>query len=204
MKLRFSAASPFVRKVTVVALEAGLDGKIERVPTSVLPTKPDPAYQTAANPLAKVPALTLDTGESLFDSPVICEYLDSLHGGTKLFPPSGPARWTALRRQALGDGILDAAVLNRYELAVRPEQYLWPDWTAGQMAKVNGALDALEAEADKLGSTVDIGTITIGCALGYLDFRYGDLGWRKARPKLAAWYETFAARPSMQATVPKA
>ncbi len=203
MKLRFSAASPFVRKVTVVALETGLDAKIERVPTSVVPTKPDPAYQKA-NPLAKVPALTLDNGETLIDSPVICEYLDSLHGGAKLFPPPGPARWTALRRQALADGILDAAVLNRYELAVRPEQYRWPDWTAGQMAKVSGALDALEAEADKLGSTVDIGTITIGCALGYLDFRYADLGWRKTRAKLATWYENFSKRPSMQATVPKA
>ncbi len=90
MKLRFSAASPFVRKVTVVALETGLDAKIERVPTSVLPTKPDAEYQKA-NPLAKVPALTLDSGESLFDSRVICEYLDSLHGGAKMFPASGTA-----------------------------------------------------------------------------------------------------------------
>ncbi len=95
-------------------------------------------------------------------------------------------------------------MLNRYELAVRPEPYRWPDWTTGQMAKVKGALDALEGEADKLGATVDIGTITIGCALGYLDFRYADLGWRTGRAKLAKWYEGFAARPSMQVTVPKA
>ena len=203
MKLRYSPTSPYVRKVMVVALETGLEGKLDKIETSVAPTKPNTDV-AKVNPLMKVPALALDNGETLFDSPVICEYLDSLHGGAKMFPPAGPARWTALRRQALADGILDAAVLNRYELAVRPEQYRWPDWTAGQMAKVKGALDALESEADKLGATVDIGTITIGCALGYLDFRYADLGWRQDRPKLAKWYEGFAARPSMLATVPKA
>ncbi len=201
MKLRYSPASPYVRKVTVVALETGLDAKLERVPTTVSPTKPDAAYQKE-NPLAKVPAVVLDNGDTLFDSPVICEYLDSLHGGPKLFPASGPARWTALRRQALGDGILDAAILTRYE-SIRPDQYKWSDWTNGQLAKVRGGLAALEAEADKLGVTVDIGTITIGCALGYLDFRFADLGWRTAAPKLATWYQGFSARASMQATVPK-
>jgi len=202
VKLRHSPASPYVRKVNVVALETGLDKQIERVPTTVSPTKPDANYQKE-NPLAKVPALMLDTGDTLFDSPVICEYLDSLHGGAKLFPASGAARWSALRRQALGDGILDAAILTRYE-SVRPDQFKWPDWMDGQMAKVRGGLAALEAEADKFGGTVDIGTITIGCALGYLDFRFADLGWRKTCPKLAAWYERFSARPSMQATAPKA
>jgi glutathione S-transferase len=201
VKLRYSPTSPYVRKVIVVALETGLDSKIERVATSVAPTKPNEDVQKD-NPLMKVPALALDNGEALFDSPVICEYLDSQHGGAKLFPPSGPARWTALRRQALGDGILDAAILTRYE-SIRPDQFKWPDWMTGQMAKVRAALAALDSEADKLGGTVDIGTITVGCALGYLDFRYADLGWRKLAPKLAKWYEGFAARPSMQATVPK-
>ncbi|MBI3516456.1 MAG: glutathione S-transferase, partial [Proteobacteria bacterium] len=137
-----------------------------------------------------------------FDSPVICEYLDSLHGGAKMFPASGPARWAALRRQATADGILDAAILTRYE-ALRPETIRWSDWTDGQMAKVRGALGALELDADKLGSTVDIGTITIGCALGYLDFRFPSEGWAKRCPKLAKWYEGFSARPSMKATVPQ-
>ena len=202
MKLRYSPASPYVRKVTVVALETGLDGRIERVPTTVSPTKPDPGYQRQSNPLAKVPALSLDSGETLFDSPVICEYLDSLHGGAKMFPASGPARWTALRRQATADGILDAAILRRYEL-LRPENVRWADWDTGQTAKVTGALAALEAEANTLGSTVDIGTITIGCALGYLDFRFAAENWRPAHPKLATWYEGFSARPSMKATVPQ-
>ena len=202
MKLRYSSASPYVRKVSVVAIETGLDKQIERVPTSVMPTKPNADIQKE-NPLAKVPSLTLDTGEALFDSPVICEYLDSLHSGPKMFPAAGPARWTALRRQALGDGILDAAILTRYE-GTRPAQFQWPDWKDAQLAKVKTALASLEAEADKLGSTVDIGTITIGCALGYLDFRFADLGWRKTAPKLAKWYEVFSARPSMKATAPQA
>ena len=202
MKLRYSPASPYVRKVNVVALETGLDGRLERVPTSVSPIKPDAGYQKESNPLAKVPAVVLDNGEALFDSPVICEYLDSLHGGAKMFPPAGPARWTALRRQATGDGVLDAAILMRYEL-LRPEAMRWAAWTQGQMAKVHGGLAALEAEADSLGATVDIGTISIGCALGYLDFRFASENWRAKHPKLATWYEGFAKRPSMTATAPK-
>ena len=110
---------------------------------------------------------------------MICEYLDSLHDGPKMFP-AGPARWTALRRQAESDGILDAALLVRYETFLRPEERRWPEWIEGQKLKFRRALDALEAEADAFGDTVDIGTITTGCALGYLDFRYADEGWRTA------------------------
>ena len=201
MKLRYSPASPYVRKVMVLALETGLAGKLEKIPTTVSPTKPSPDV-AKDNPLIKVPALVLDDGQTLFDSPVICEYLDSLHGGAKLFPASGPARWTALRRQALGDGILDAAILTRYE-GIRPDGFKWPDWIEGQMTKVRTALAELEREADKLGGTVDIGTITIGCALGYLDFRFASEDWRAKHPKLAAWYASFAARPSMKETVPQ-
>jgi glutathione S-transferase len=198
--LRYSPTSPYVRKVMVLALETGLEGKLEKVETSVAPTKPN-LDMAKDNPLIKVPALVLDNGETLFDSPVICEYLDSQHTGTKLFPANGPARWTALRRQALGDGILDAAILTRYE-SIRPDPFKWPDWMEAQMTKVRTALAAAEKEADKLGSTVDIGTITLGCALGYLDFRYASENWRAKHPKLAKWYEGFATRPSMAKTAP--
>jgi glutathione S-transferase len=201
VKLRYSPTSPYVRKVMVVALETGLAGKLEKIETSVAPTKPN-LDVAKVNPLIKVPALALDSGETLFDSPVICEYLDSLHGGAKLFPASGPARWTALRRQALGDGILDAAILTRYE-SIRPDSFKWPDWIEGQMTKVRTALAELETEADKLGTTVDIGTITIGCALGYLDFRFAGENWPAKHPKLAKWYAGFAKRPSMAETAPK-
>jgi glutathione S-transferase len=202
VKLSYSAASPFVRKVLVAAFETGLAPRIERVPTTVAPNHVNAEYQRA-QPLAKVPALTTDDGTVLYDSRVICEYLDSLHQGPKLFPAAGAARWTALRRQALGDGICDAAVLNRYETFLRPEEKRWDQWIDGQMRKVRGSLDALEAEAPALGDTVDIGAIAIGCALGYLDFRYASEHWRSGRPKLAAWYEKFASRASMQETQPK-
>ena len=133
---------------------------------------------------------------------MICEYLDSLHDGPKMFPPAGPARWRALRRQAEGDGIMDAGVLARYETFLRPEERRWPEWTHGQKLKFRRALDALEVEAEDFGDTVDIGTVTIGCALGYLDFRYGDEDWRATRPMLAGWLERFSERPSMARTAP--
>src|SRR5712691_5297041 len=160
MKLRYSPASPYVRKVMIVALEGSLAERIEKVPTTVLPVKANDALK-AENPLVKVPALTTDAGETLYDSPVICESLDSLHKAAKMFPSAGPARWTALRRQALGDGILDAAILTRYETTVRPKELQWSEWIDGQMRKVRGALDALERE--DLNGPFDIGTLTIAC-----------------------------------------
>src|SRR3954470_24384747 len=121
MKLRHNPASPYVRKVMVVAHELGLADKIELLSTAVSPVESNAAL-AAENPLVKIPALTTDDGQVLFDSPVICEYLDSLAGGGKVFPASGKARWTALCQQALGDGILDALILCRYEIAARPEE----------------------------------------------------------------------------------
>lgn len=202
MKLRYSPTSPFVRKVMVAALETGLVDRIEKVPSSVTPIKPNDEV-ARENPLVKVPALTTDDGLVLYDSPVICEYLDSLHSGAKLFPPSGHPRWVALRQQALGDGMLEAAILNRYE-QLRPKEYQWPEWTDGQMRKVRGAVGALEIEAEQglLRGPLTIGLLTIGCALGYLDFRYAGEGWRERHPALAKWYADFARRQSMLTTVP--
>ncbi len=120
-----------------------------------------------------------------------------------MFPAAGPARWTALRRQAEGDGILDAGVITRYETFLRPEPRRWPEWVEGQKGKIGRALDALEGEAGSFGNAVDIGTITIGCALGYLDFRYAADDWRARRPQLAGWFETFGKRPSMAETAPR-
>ena len=200
MRLRYSPTSPYVRKVLVTAIELGLAEGIERVPTDTL----DPMSGLSDdNPLGKVPALILEDGEVLYDSPVVCEYLDSLHEGPKLFPPSGPERWRALRRQALGDGILDAAILRMLETLRRPEALRWKGWIDKQAGKVTRALDLLETEAASLGDPLTIGHITIGCALGYLDFRFADDDWRAGHAELAAWYEDFAGRPSMQQTVPK-
>jgi glutathione S-transferase len=199
MKLRYAAASPYVRKVLVVAHEQRLAGRIELVPTTISPVQPNDSL-AAENPLMKVPSLTTDDGQVLFDSPVICEYLDSLASGPKLFP-AGAARWTALRQQALGDGILDALILCRYE-ATRPEDKRWSGWTDGQMKKAHQGLAA--AEREDLSGPRTIGHVTIGCTLGYLDFRFPDDGWCGRHPKLAAWYSAVEALPSMQATKPPA
>lgn len=202
MKLLYSPASPYVRKVMVCAIETGLAGRIEKQPETVLPVKPNEAV-ARANPLIKVPSLTTDDGMVLYDSPVICEYIDGLHSGTKLFPAAGAVRWTALRLQALGDGILDAAILVRYEGAVRPEEKRWSDWIDGQMRKVRGALDSLEADIGVLSGPLTIGQITIGCALGYLDFRFASENWRAKRPRLDAWCADLGKRKSMQETMPQ-
>ncbi len=203
MKLYHSAASPFVRKSLVAAHETGLAGRIEIATIALTPVASN-AQLNEENPLGKIPALVLEDGTTVFDSRVICEYLDTLHDGPRLFPADERERWTALRRQALADGLLDAAILGRYETFLRPAERQWTDWVDGQRAKFRRALDALEGEADRFGDTVDIGTIAAGCAADYLDFRSLDDGWRDSRPRLAAWLEKFAARPSMQATRPSA
>lgn len=204
MKLLHAPTSPFVRKVMVVARETGLADRIETVFNAASPLQRDPAL-TSLNPLGKIPALLLDDGTALYDSAVICEYLADLAGDTVIFP-TGSARWPALTLQALGDGLLDAAVGNRYESVMRPAALRWPDWSQAQMAKIAGALDTVEAmaRAGRIGPTLHhIGLITLGCALGYLDFRYADLGWREGRPATAQWFAAFDARPAMEATRPR-
>jgi len=203
MKLYISPASPFVRKVRLVALEAGLASRIQEVPTAVSPVKANPDL-AQANPLMKLPALVTDEGFALFDSPVICEYLDSLNPGRKLFPAAGAARWIALRQQAVADGILDAAIGVRYQTALAPKELQWTDWQDGQRAKWKQALDFLEAEAGTLAGEPTIGSLSVAATLAWLDFRYGSDDWRNGRPQLAAWLAVFAQRPSMQATMPSA
>ena len=202
MKLFHNIASPFVRKVRVLAAETGLASRMELVQSVFTPVSPDTDL-FASNPLGKIPTLMLEDGTALFDSRVICEYLDSLHAGPKMFPPEGAARWAALARQALGDGILDAAVGTRYELALREPSRQWPEWIENQKQKYRRSLDTLEAEAATLDGPLDIGVITAACALGYLDFRYPDEAWRDKRPGLARWYASFSERDSMRSTAPE-
>ena len=193
MKLRYSTTSPFVRKVHVLAIETGQIDKIELVKT--VTTDPDLGRD---NPLQKVPAMEMDDGSSLYDSRVICEYLDSQAGG-KFFPPAGPARWTALRRQALADGMMDAAVLRMME-SKKAENLRSADWDKRQKLKVTQGLAALEA--DHLGPQLDIGTLSVAIVLDYLDFRFKAEDWRPAHPKLAAWHKTFSERASLKKTLP--
>ena len=197
MQLVFSPTSPFVRKVRVCAIEHGLEAKLVLAPVGDLA----PGTIRNLNPLAKVPALILDDGGVLYDSPVICEYIDALGGGGQ-FPKAGPERWTALRRQALGDGLCDAALRQVMENR-RPEGDRHLDENEHQAKAVTAALDVMEAAASDLATeTLTIGEIAIACALGYLDLRFAHRDWRAGRPTLAAWYQIIAQRPSLQATRP--
>jgi glutathione S-transferase len=199
MKIFFSPASPFVRKCMVSAAELGLT--LETLPSAAGPVARDQTI-IPENPLGQVPTLLVEDDEAFYDSRVICEFLDAQAGGGRLFPAAGRDRWRALREQALGDGLLGAALLARYESVLRPQDKQWDDWSRGQMDKVRTALDRFETWADAFGDRVDIGTITAGCGLGYLEFRFPALPWREARPQLSAWFDRFGDRPSMVATKP--
>ncbi|CAA7618567.1 Glutathione S-transferase [Candidatus Terasakiella magnetica] len=199
MKLRYSTTSPFARKCLVVAMETGLEDRVEVVITSPWAESDLPKD----NPLGKIPALVTDGGEGLFDSPVICEYLDSLHGGVRLLPPEGGKRWSQLRLVALGDGLLDALVAKRVETAMRPEDKRWGNWIERQDKAVARSLDVLEDECTLWGSDFLMGQIAVACALSYADFRFAADGWRTGRPRLAAWFAEIAKRPSMVRSEPK-
>ena len=196
MKLAYSPNSPYVRKCLVLAIQRGIDKQMALWTVGTT----DPTL-LKVNPLSKVPTLVLDDGTALYDSPVICEYLDSVGDGPKMFPPVGPARWKALRQEALGDGILDATQPRRREIAL-PQDEGRQTYIALQQGKVKAALAVLEAEADSLGMLTNIGEITIACALGYMDFRYPNEPWRPGHPKLEAWYAKVSAMPAMTRTVP--
>jgi glutathione S-transferase len=197
MKLHWSPRSPFVRKVMIAAHELGLADRLDCVRTVAATTQPHEGLMRD-NPLSKLPTLVLADGMVIYDSPVICEYFDSLHDGPKLFPVTIPERMTALRWQALGDGMLDFLLLWRNELS-RPapsEPHL-----NSYRVRRGKSLEALEGEAGVLARTpYCIGHIAIGCALSYIDFRFAGDGWREAHPRLAAWHATIAARPSFRAT----
>jgi len=196
MKLRYSATSPFARKVLITAIECGVE--LDLVKTNAW----DPATDLVNdNPLSKIPALVLDDGQTLYDSPVICEYLDTLHTGHKLFPADSHERFRQLKLQALADGIMDAAVQIRIETALRPEDKRWNDWVERQQNAITRGLDYLEKEVGHWGGVFLIGPITVVAALSYLDFRKV-CDWRNNRPHLAHWYQTTHNRRSVRETEP--
>jgi len=198
MKLYHAAPSPFARKARIAASLRGLADRLELVAVDAMASPPE---LVAANPLSKIPALLTDDGQCLYDSPVICEYLDELGDAPRLFPAAGPARWTALRLQALGDGIMDAALAVVYESRRPPEDARAAN-VARQKAAIARALDALEAETETLEGPWTIGSVTAVCALGYLEFRLGVDNWLATRPKLAAWYAKASAEPLIAESAP--
>lgn len=198
MELKYSPLSPFVRKVTVVAHELGI---AERIRLTKVDARNDPGSLVPFNPLGKIPALVTDDGTVIFDSPVICEYLDAEFGGHRLLPASGPKRWAVLTRMALADGIMEAAVLVRNERA-RPEPKQSADWIAWQLKKVYGGLDHLETQVDSFGDTLDLGLISVACALGYMPLRIEELVGLPRWPKLRAWGERVSQREAFKRTAP--
>ncbi|WP_343737012.1 glutathione S-transferase N-terminal domain-containing protein [Achromobacter sp.] len=200
MKLHWSPRSPFVRKVMIVLDEAGIADRVTLVRTPVAMDKPN-LDLVPDNPLIKLPTLVLEDGTALYDSRVICAYLDTLTGAG-LLPADLRARLLAERRQALGDGFLDALLLFRQERN-KPAARQTPAWLDAFALKTRAVLAALEAEAPALqASGFDLGLIAIGCALSYMDYRFPDIAWRDGHPALAAWHARFAARPSVMRTQP--
>ncbi len=200
LKLHAGPISPYARKVLVVLHETGLIRRTEVIATSTGPLLANPIPDQ--NPLGKIPCLITEDGQPIYDSRVICEYLDARHPFPKLIP-AGETRWRTLTLEATADGILDAALLMVYEVRLRPTDKQSPDWVEAQWRKIAAALDALEADwIDHLNGLLDLGQIATGTALGYLDLRHSARDWREGRPKLTAWETEFAKRPSMLATIP--
>ncbi|MEZ5772249.1 glutathione S-transferase [Defluviimonas denitrificans] len=201
LRLYTSPTTPFGRKAMVLILEAGLADQVEiaQATGSPLDSSKMPLSQ---NPLGKIPALERGDGPAVYDSRVICRYLDD-RAGAGLYPPA-PRLWETLTLEATADGMIEAAILMLYEDRLRPEEKRFDGWVEGQWAKIARALDTLEGRwMSHLNGPLDMGQIAIGVALSYLDFRFDARGWREGRPELARWHEAFAARESMVATVPQ-
>ena len=202
MTLFYNAASPYVRKVVVLLHETGQFERVALQNTTLTPVSPS-AELNAENPVGKLPALRLADGSVIHDSRVILDYLDHQHVGNPLIPRGGSSRWRRLTLASLADALLDAALLIRYETALRPEEKHWDLWLNNQQEKIERTLTYFEQDAlVDLKSSFDVASISVAAALGYLDFRQPELGWRETCPGLAAWYQEISQRPSMQATQP--
>jgi glutathione S-transferase len=199
----YAPQSPFARKVRVTAIELGLADDIELVLQAVAPAKENADYAANVNPLRKIPALLLDDGRAIYDSTTICEYLDDLAGGGRIIPPPGPDRWDVLTQHALAQGMMEAAVLVRYETWLRPEEYRWPDYVDDQWGRIESGLDWFETNAKGLEGPANITHFALGCLLGYLDFRWPDADWRDGRTRLTSWSGWVARRGSFKQTEPK-
>ena len=202
MRLYTSPTTPFGRKVMVLILEAGLTDHIKISEVSGNPLDPG-SLPITRNPLGKIPALDLEDGPAIYDSRVICRYLDDL--AQSGFYPAAPLLWQTLTLEATADGILEAALSMVYENRMRPEAKRFPAWIDAQWSKIDRALDAIDTHwMAHLAGRLDMAHIAVGCALGYLDFRLGARDWRHGRPGLTLWAANFGKRPSMQATMPPA
>lgn len=202
MKLTFSPASPFARKLRICAIELGLLDKIELVPTKASPGTFNEDYSRNVSPLRKLPALILDDGSTIVDSYVIAEYFDELAGGGKLIPTSGAQKWQVKTEHSITQGMLDAMLLCRYEKMLRPEELRWQTWIDDQWERAWQGLQRFETQGDILTRNIDVAQIGLVCVLGYADFRFPDCGWRKAFPKIDAFHNRMMQRESVKISVP--
>ena len=202
MKLTFSPASPFARKVRIAAIETGLIDKIEFTPAAVVPGQANEEY-SKITPLKKLPVLILDNGDVILDSYVIVEYLNETAGGS-LIPGYGPARWQAKTDHSLINGMLDSMLLCRYEKMVRPQGLQWQAWSDDHWNRAWSGLKRFENRPEVLDGPFDVAQIGLACVLGYADFRFADCGWRKAYPKLDKFHQKMLERPSVKISVPPA
>lgn len=199
MKIYGDLISPFVRMTVVTAHEVGLGGRVQHVAESTNPAQVNPRL-ARLSPIGKIPILETDHGHGLYDSRVIIEYLCHVAGNSSLIPDDGVKRFRVLTLQALGQGMADAAVAYRYEVAARPKGLQWEDWMARTVTRINAGLDDLEANWMDSLAEVNAGAVAVAVTLSYIDFRMPDFGWRNGRPKLTAWHESFAGRDSMVKT----
>ena len=202
MQLISHPFSPYGRKVKITAMMKGVDKDITIGQTDT--NKPLNEELRAQNPLSKIPVLILANATQIYDSTVICEYLDSLKPAPVLFPKSGDARWKTMTLGALGHGIIDAAITMVYERRFRPEAKVERVWLDRQQVKIDGALAALDKSPPAWSGNPDYGHLTVAVALGYLDFRH-DGKWRAKHPNMVAWLDRFAAAvPAFEKTKPQA
>ncbi|MCK1481182.1 glutathione S-transferase family protein [Bradyrhizobium sp. 197] len=202
MKLTFSPASPFARKVRIAAIELGLIDKIEFTPAAVAPGTANEDY-SRITPLKKLPVLITNDGDVILDSYVIVEYLNEMVGGS-LIADYGPRRWQVKTNHSLLNGMLDSMLLCRYEKMVRPQGLQWQAWSDDHWNRAWTGMARFENMPDVLNGPFDISQIGLVCVLGYADFRFADCGWRKAYPKLDAFHQKMLERPSVKISVPPA
>ncbi|MCR9240571.1 MAG: glutathione S-transferase family protein [Rhodobiaceae bacterium] len=194
-------ASPFTRKCRVLAAELGIVDQIAfQDPGHLSPVEANRSL-VKLNPLGKIPVLQLKDGCTLNDSRVICEYLNTVADGD-LFPAETGRRWRALHLQALTDGLMDAALILRYELTFRDGEATWGSWIDRQLERIRASVECMNRDISTFCEHITIGEISAACALGYLDFRFTELMWRSDNPELASWFEMFSRRPSMTSTLP--
>lgn len=202
MKLYGSLTSPFVRTARIAAIELGLGDQVVLTPTVVRPTQPNRDYGAKVNPLRRVPALETEAGEIFLDSRVIVEFLNKAAKGT-IVPKGAAARIACFNRHAVFAGATEALVSAMYETRLRPEERRWPEWTADQIDKAHAVFDWAETRIDDIGAEFDLAAISLVCLISYAQFRFASIDWLATRPRLAAFAEAMAKRPSVAATMPR-